>query len=65
MWVYWGKLGHLETRSQEGAVLEPQLPGAQWGKGGGLTRRGCALAPFTGPWETLSWLFSRVLGSCP
>lgn len=35
MWVYWGKLGHLKTSSQEGAVLERQLQGTQRGEVGG------------------------------
>lgn len=34
MWVYWGKLGHLKTSGQEGAVLEPQLQGTQRGGAG-------------------------------
>ena len=38
MWVYWGKLGHLKTSSQEGAVLEPQLQGTQRGEVGGAGR---------------------------
>lgn len=38
MWVYWGKLGHLKTSSQEGAVLEPQLQGTQRGEAGGAGR---------------------------
>lgn len=38
MWVYWGKLGHLKTSSQEGAVLEPQLQGTQRGDAGGADR---------------------------
>lgn len=38
MRVYWGKLGHLKTSSQEGAVLEPQLQGTQRGKMGGAGR---------------------------
>lgn len=69
MWVYWGKLGHLKTSSQEGAVLEPQLQGAQSAEVGGAGResrvRKCALAPFIGPWEALSSPFSRGLGKCP
>lgn len=35
MWVYWGKVGHLKTSSQEGAVLEPQLQGTQRVEAGG------------------------------
>lgn len=70
MWVYWGKLGHLKTSSQEGAVLEPQLQGTQRSEAGGAGReskvRGkCALAPFIGPWEPLSSPCSRGLGNCP
>lgn len=38
VWVYWGKLGHLKTSSQEGAVLEPQLQGPQRGESGGIGR---------------------------
>lgn len=38
VWVYWGKLGHLKTSSQEGAVLEPQLQGTQKGEAGGAGR---------------------------
>ena len=68
MWVYWGKVGHLKTSSQEGAVLEPQLQGTQRGEAGGAGReskvRGeSALAPFTGPWEALSSSCSRGLGN--
>lgn len=70
MWVYWGKLGHLKTSSQEGAVLEPQLQGTQRGEAGGAGResrvRGkCALAPFIGPGEALSSPRSRGAGQLP
>lgn len=70
MWVYWGKVGHLKTSNQEGAVLEPQLQGTQRGEVGGAGREGqvrenVPLAPFTGPWETLFSPFSRGLGNCP
>lgn len=54
MWVYWGKLGHLKTSSQEGAVLEPQFQGTQKGEMGGADRkskgREMCSGPFSCPW---------------
>lgn len=37
MWVYWGKLGHLETGSQEGAVLGPHSREPRKARWEGLT----------------------------
>lgn len=49
MWVYWGKLGHLKTSGQEGAVLEPQLQGTQKGGGAGLAGRAKSEKMCSGP----------------
>lgn len=47
VWVYWGKLGHLKTSSQEGTVLGPCCKGTQGVRWEGQSDRKCALAPFT------------------
>lgn len=68
MWVYWGKLGHLKTSSQEGAVLEPQLQGAQSAEVGGAGRESsqkmCS-GPFYWPLGGIVLTFLQGAGQVP
>jgi hypothetical protein len=69
VWVYWGKLGHLKTSSQEGAVLEPQLQGTQGARWEGLAGRAklekiCS-GPFYWPLGDTILTFLQGVGQLP